>query len=481
MQFASVTFLFFFLPVAILVYHLLYFSLKAQNVWLLITSLVFYAWGEPTLVVLLIALILVNYFFGLALDTPNRNARRKKALVICAVILNLAVLVVFRYLRGIWNSTYPLFASGSGGLIGALPRILGVSFITLQGISYVVDVYRRDIPAERRITYVALYLAMFPRVVAGPIVRYGGIAPQLAIRRTTWYGFSRGMCRFATGFAKRVLFAGTLGAVADRIFDMTSLSRDVLSIPALLAWLGIVAFALQVYHGFSGYSDMAIGLGAMMGFTFPENFDYPYAALSVTSFWGRWHITLVKWFDQYVYEPLGGAQVANNDHMVRNLLTVCLLMGLWYCADLSFVLWGVWFFIFLLIERVIGLEERRIPVVIRHFYTLLVVLIGCVFLRGNGIYQVLAYLSNLFGIGGNGFFSGLAWIFLRENAVWFALAIVFATPVAKKIRLLLETDSMGIWGKLCSVVYPLAVGVALILAVLYLATGQYVTPVMPYN
>lgn len=473
MQFTSVVFLLFFLPVALIVHFALSFSRKAQNYWLLLASLLFYAWGEPVWCGVLFVLIVANYLFGLALGAFQDDRKTAKILVICAICVNVASLVAFRYLAFLLGVVDAILPVDMGQIISNLPQLVGVSFFTLQGISYVVDVYRKKITAEQKFLPLATYMAFFPKLTGGPLVSYQEMHEQMEKREVNWASCSAGLSRFATGFAKRILLAGTMGVIADRVFYMSALSRDVLTVPAALAWVGLIAFALQFYHSFSGQADMAIGLGTMFGYTFRENFIHPYAASSVNAFWSRWHVSLTDWFHDYVYLSLGGEKVVSNDQMVRNLFIVCLLTGLWYCADWTFLLWGSWMFVFMIIEKNIAYEERAIPPLVKHVYTLLVVCLGWVLLRTTDFGQSLSYFSNLFGLSQNGFYSDLALILLRENALWFIAAVIFASPVAKRFQTMVEARLMGRWSTVLLAVYPFAVGIVFLLAVLYLATGRY--------
>lgn len=473
MQFTSVAFLLCFLPVVLVVHFLLGFSRKAQNYWLLFASLFFYAWGEPIWFGVLFALIVANYLFGLALRAFRKDRKTAKILVMCGICANLACLVAFRYLSFLLGAVDAILPVDMGQIISRLPHMVGVSFFTLQGISYLVDVYNQKIVAEKKFLPLATYMAFFPKLTGGPLVAYAEIRDQMEKRQIHWASFSTGLTRFAIGFAKRVLLAGTMGVIADRVFYMSALSRDVLTVPALLAWVGLIAFTLQFYHGFSGQSDMAIGLGAIFGYSFRENFAYPYAASSVNAFWSRWHISLSDWFHDYAYLSLGGEEVVSNDQMVRNMLIVCLLTGLWYCAGWTFLLWGGWMFVFLIVERNIAYEERAIPSLVKHIYTLLVVCLGWVLLRSTDLAQSLSYFSNLFGLSQNGFYSDLALVLLRENALWFLAAILFATPIAKRFHTMAEARLMGRWSAVFSAIYPFAVCFVFILAVLYMATGRY--------
>lgn len=484
MLFSSIAFIVYFLPIALMGYFILGFSRTAQNVWLLLASLFFYAWGEPVFVFVLIVSVIANYLFGLWVGRyitsgEERGKLKARRVLIISCILNLGLLFVFKYMGFLANNLEALlgFVEMPFDSI-ALP--IGISFFTFQAISYVVDIYRGEVEADKNPFFVALYISFFPQLVAGPIIRYTDIAVQIRERKFSWKDFSYGICRFIIGLAKKVLIANSMAVIADHCFSMSAMSGTVTTVPVTLAWLGALAYMLQIYFDFSGYSDMAIGLGRMFGFKYKENFNYPYIAKSVVEFWRRWHISLSTWFREYVYIPLGGSRVENNDVMVRNTFIVWVLTGIWHGAEWTFLLWGMWYFVFIIFERVIDFANRRIPNFIRHIYLLLVVIIGWVLFRAEDLYQVTMYLGNMFGFNSNGFFSAEALMFLKEYWIVFLAGIVFSLPVAPKLSELIESGKMGIWGRILSVLYPVVIILLFIVVMAYLTKSAY-NPFIYFN
>ena len=414
MLFSSPLFVFLFLPIVLGVYFVVRPNLR--NAWLLAASLLFYAWGENVLVALMLLSITMNWAFGLWLER-SRASGKENRVVFWATVANIGLLVLFKYADWIWESAGALLV-GLGVLelppakLGAfLPQDsvwrsilltdagnirlpIGISFFTFQAFSYVLDVHRRDAPVQRKLTDFALYVTLFPQLIAGPIVRYKDVAAQIVERTVTREGFAYGIRRFVVGLAKKMLIANLCAKACDPIF---AISSEELTTP--LAWLGILCYTLQIYFDFSGYSDMAIGLGKMFGFTFLENFDFPYIARSITEFWRRWHLSLSTWFRDYLYIPLGG----NRRSPLRtytNLLTVFVLCGLWHGASFSFLVWGLWHGAFLVVERAfLGKALEKSPSVLRHAYTLLAVVVGWVFFRADTLTHALAYLRAMFAPG----------------------------------------------------------------------------------
>ena len=338
MVFSSTIFLCVYLPLVLLGYYIC--PKKGKNLFLLIVSLVFYAWGEPKYVFLMIFSILINYVFGLLMDKHRENKKRLKLMLVLSVAIDLGLLSVFKYTDFIITNINSIFNTGFDLLNIALP--IGISFYTFQAMSYTIDVYRDNVRVQRNLIDFGMYITMFPQLIAGPIVRYADVQDQLAERSVTTADFSEGIMRFVVGLGKKVLLANQMGAVWT---DIYALGGDV---SALMAWTGAVAFTFQIYFDFSGYSDMAIGLGRMFGFKFPENFRYPYESVSITDFWRRWHITLSTWFKEYLYIPLGG----NRRGLARqalNLLIVWSLTGFWHGAGWNFVMWGLYYFAILFI------------------------------------------------------------------------------------------------------------------------------------
>ena len=417
MVFSSPTFLFFFLPITLAVYFLV--RGEWRNWWLLAVSLLFFVCGDGGYAVVLVGLIGLNYLCGLWIGPLEHPQSRRTALSV-SVGLNLVLLATFKYANFFADNLNVLLEWFGAGSIHLDPvhLPLGISFITFQAMSYVIDVYRRETPVQRSAARFAMYVSFFPQSIAGPIVRYSDIAAQLATRRVTRERFASGVQRFVVGMAKKVLIANTVALPADLIFRLPDSELSTQH-----AWLGLVCYTLQIYFDFSGYSDMAIGLGRMFGFEFLENFNYPYAARSVTEFWRRWHISLSTWFRDYVYIPLGG----NRGSPLRtyfNLLTIFLLCGLWHGASWMFVLWGLYHGAFLVVER-LGFGrwiETTLWTPLRHVYTLATVMLGWALFRVESPSKAAAFFMALCGQGHG---SGLEW----QNADWWlnrqlALALI---------------------------------------------------------
>ena len=400
MLFTEPTFLFLFLPVLLGLYFIAR-PIGARNLLLVAASIVFYAKGGGAFTWLILGSIAFNYWMAIAVaDQGARATGRARAVLAVAVAVNLIVLGIFKY-ANFFADNLNAALGGLGVSPVALPHVvlpIGISFFTFHAISYVVDVYRRDAAAQKSPVHAALYLLLFPQLIAGPIIRYRDIAGQLARRSVDVDGFSEGVRRFVIGLGKKALIANTVALPADRIFAMPP---DQLS--AAHAWLGIVCYTLQIYFDFSGYSDMAIGLGRMFGFRFPENFRWPYIASSVQDFWRRWHISLSSWFRDYLYVPLGGSRVTPA-RMYLNLLTVFFLCGLWHGASWSFVVWGLFHGTFLVIERRVPKDPPSSTsgaswCALCHVYTLLVVMVGWVFFRADTLTEALLYLKAMAGLG----------------------------------------------------------------------------------
>jgi len=428
--FSSTVFLFAFLPIVLTVAFALP-GVRARNAWLLAASLVFYAWGEPRYATVLLASIALNYGFGLAVDAL-RGRRAARVVVATAVAIDLALLGVFKY-ASFAAQTWSELATALGLESLVAPPVdvhlpIGISFFTFQAICYVVDVHRGDARCDRNPLRVALYISLFPQLVAGPIVRFRDVAEDLRSRSATFEARASGAYRFAIGLGKKALVANHVGLLADRIFDMPA---EHLS--ASVAWLGAVAYALQIYFDFSGYSDMAIGIGRMLGFRFPENFLYPYAAVSVREFWRRWHVSLSTWFRDYVYIPLGGSR-GSRAATARNLLVVFALCGLWHGASASFLVWGLWHGAFLALERTaFGAWLARRPSPVGWIYTAVVVLAGWVVFRADTLGDALAYLAAmaLFGAAPGAEPIGRAWL-EPQIALAFAAGLAGAAPFAAR-------------------------------------------------
>jgi alginate O-acetyltransferase complex protein AlgI len=426
--FSSSVFLFLFLPAVLAGYFLLP-TLAARNMLLLAGSLFFYAWGEVQYVLILLASIVANTYIGSRISRCEGRARGWN--LAGGLVANLALLGYFKYANFVVDNVNAVLAHAGAGPVeaGAVHLPLGISFFTFQAISYLVDVYRRDAPVQENVLDVALYISLFPQLIAGPIVRYGFIAGQLTDRASELSDVAAGVRRFTIGLAKKVLIANTAGEAADEIF-----AHDPDQLDPALAWLGVLCYGIQIYFDFSGYSDMAIGLGRMFGFRFPENFRTPYASRSLREFWRRWHISLSTWFRDYVYIPLGGSRV--RPLRVRlNLLLVFFLTGLWHGASWNFVIWGFFHGGFLALERTrFGALLARLPAVLQHLYLLLVVGVAWVFFRADDLDHSLGYLAAMFGAAGREQDWYFAALLTPKLIVALAAGIAFSFPWWQRYR-----------------------------------------------
>ena len=423
MVFSSTVFLCIFLPLVLLGYYIC--PKRGRNLFLLIASLVFYAWGEPKYVFLMIFSIIANYAFGLLMDKFRQNNRRLKLMLVLSVIIDLGLLGVFKYTDFIISNINAAFGANFDLLKLALP--IGISFYTFQAMSYTIDVYRGDVKVQRNIIDFGMYITMFPQLIAGPIVRYADVEEQLHERRVTAQDFSEGAMRFVVGLGKKVLLANQIGALWSEIYALGGSSS------ALMAWLGAIAFTFQIYFDFSGYSDMAIGLGRMFGFKFPENFRYPYQSVSITDFWRRWHITLSTWFREYLYIPLGGNR-RGFARQALNLLIVWTLTGFWHGAGWNFVLWGLYYFAVLFVEKLFLLKALdRAPKILRHIYSLLLIVLGWVIFACDDITVLLPFIGSMFGA--NGALGGLDLYWLTTKAVLLIICCVASTELPKKLMI----------------------------------------------
>lgn len=423
MVFSSTIFLCVYLPLVLLGYYIC--PKKGRNLFLLIASLVFYAWGEPKYVFLMIFSILVNYIFGRLMDKHRENKKRMKLMLVLSVVIDIGLLSVFKYTDFIITNVNAIFGANFDLLNIALP--IGISFYTFQAMSYTIDVYRNDVRVQKNLIDFGMYITMFPQLIAGPIVRYADVQDQLAERSVTTADFSEDIMRFVVGLGKKVLLANQMGAVWS---DIYALGGDV---SALMAWTGAIAYTFQIYFDFSGYSDMAIGLGRMFGFKFPENFRYPYQSVSITDFWRRWHITLSTWFKEYLYIPLGG----NRRGLARqalNLLIVWSLTGFWHGAGWNFVLWGLYYFVILFIEKLFLLKALdKLPKFFRHVYALVLIIIGWVIFASDDVSVLLPYLGSMFGA--NGAIGGMDVYTLLTKAVLLIICCIASTELPKKLFL----------------------------------------------
>ena len=431
MVFSSSTFLMAFLPLTLLLYYgvgvALTKNVTVKNCILLLGSLVFYAWGEPVYIVLMLLSILFNFAAGRVIDSALEDGRTglAKFQFVLDVIYNLAVLGFFKYADFVVDNINGLFGVHIPPL--ELPLPIGISFYTFQILSYIIDLYTGKIRVQKNLVSFALYISLFPQLIAGPIVKYKEIEEQLVGRKESLVKYSRGMARFVVGLAKKLLLANTLGAVYSGIQAM-----DVGSLSALTAWTGIACYTLQIYFDFSGYSDMAIGLGSMFGFRFNENFNYPYIATSITDFWRRWHISLSSWFRDYVYIPLGGNR-RKTPRVIFNLIVVWLLTGLWHGAAWNFVLWGMFYGVLLIFEKyVLGDLLPRIPTPVRWLTTMVLVMCGWVLFSAPDLTGALLYFKAMFG-GAAGFTDGNGAYLLSTNLAVLVLGAFCATPAYRHI------------------------------------------------
>lgn len=420
MLFSSITFLFLFLPIMLAVYYIA--PPQWKNLLLLAGSLIFYAWGEPVYIILMILSILLNYFCGMDIENKSENEAKAKRSLVFAITVNIVLLVFFKYFGFLVESTNTLFGISIPYRELALP--IGISFYTFQEISYIVDVYRGKVKAQQSLVKYALYVSMFPQLVAGPIVCYGDIEKQLTARKISGRKLGQGAMLFIIGLSKKAVLANTLGKIFEEISSTSASNLTV-----LMAWLGCITYAFQIYFDFSGYSDMAIGLGRMFGFEFKKNFDVPYISKSITEFWRRWHMSLSSWFRDYVYIPLGGSR-EGVWKTYRNTFIVWLLTGIWHGANWTFIVWGLGYFVLLCIERLGGWTKGVRYV--GHVYTMAAVVLLWVVFRADSLSLAGRYIAQMFGAGGS-FWDSTAAECLAGSYVMLALAVVFSCPVVRWI------------------------------------------------
>lgn len=458
MVFSSIPFLYFFLPAVLI----LYFAVprRFKNLVLFLTSLLFYAWGEPVYIIIMLVSTVFDYINGLLLERFDKRPRARKAVVAMAVVGNLAILTFFKY-SDFFISNLNAIANLDIGLLGiALP--IGISFYTFQTMSYTIDVYRREAPVQHNIISFGAYVTLFPQLIAGPIVRYSTIAEQLNSRKETFEMFFDGLVRFCAGLAKKVLLANNIGALWN---EVSAMQPEGLSV--LMAWLGIIAFALQIYFDFSGYSDMAIGLGKMFGFTFLENFNYPYISKSITEFWRRWHISLGTWFREYVYIPLGGNRKGAVMTYI-NIFVVWFLTGFWHGASWNFAVWGLYFAVILILEKAFLLKALdKAPAFVSHLYAIVLILVGWVIFSFDSLSVGIAYFKTMFGMGTGGVVDDLFLYNLRSFGPIILVGIAACVPFWKRF-----VDKHFCHGRRYIIVGVLAF-IALALCTIYLVDSSY--------
>ncbi|GMQ56458.1 MBOAT family protein [Vallitalea sediminicola] len=462
MVFSSLVFLFIFLPITLLLYFLA--PRKIRNIILLVVSLIFYAWGEPIYILLMIFSSIVDYTHGMLIEKYRNQDKKAKLIVLSSVIINLSLLGFFKYADFMILNINNIFGTTFGEF--NLPLPIGISFYTFQTMSYTIDVYRRQAPVQKNPIALATYVTLFPQLIAGPIVRYQTIADQINNRRETIDKFATGLERFILGLGKKVLLANNIGLLWSQIQNTSFNDLTVLT-----AWLGIIAFGFQIYFDFSGYSDMAIGLGKMFGFDFLENFNYPYISTSITEFWRRWHISLGSWFRDYVYIPMGGNRVSKFK-VYRNLFIVWFLTGLWHGASWNFVLWGLYFGLIIAIEKAFLLKYiNRLWKPIRHLYALLLILIGWVLFSFDNFSEGIEYLKIMFGFTHAPLINNQFVYYLYTNVILIVILILLSTPIIKNIyemQVKRENDS-----KLQTIAVPTILFIILFISTAYLVDSTY--------
>ena len=455
MLFSSIPFLYYFLPLVIITYLLVPFKLK--NTVLLFFSLVFYGWGEPRYLIFMIISILSGYILGLLIEKYH-DTKLSKLFLICSLLISLGMLGYFKYTDFFISNINSLFNTNIPLLRIALP--IGISFYTFQILSYTIDVYRKDVPAQRNIISLATYISLFPQLIAGPIVRYSDVELQLNNRTHSKEKFALGMRRFIMGLSKKILIANQLGELCD-IF-LVSNDKSI-----LFYWLYAISFMLHIYFDFSGYSDMAIGLGKMFGFDFIENFNYPYVSKSITEFWRRWHMSLGSWFRDYVYIPLGGNRVSKVRN-IFNIFVVWFLTGFWHGASWNFIVWGLFFFVILIIEKQFLLPYLNKSKVWNHIYVLFLVAISFVIFNAKDMSDALITISGMFGLQNVPMVSQEFIYYLQSYGFILILGIIGATPYPKQLfNKFIERK------KIMDIIEPLSVGFLLVLITAYLVDGSF--------
>ncbi len=460
MVFSGITFLYYFLPCVLLLYF--FVPAKAKNVVLLFASLFFYAWGEPVYILLMLLSIFIGYVSGLLLEKTMHGPIgwiTPKVVLTAAVGIFTMLFVIFKYTDFIIENVNA--ATGMSIPLRHIVLPIGISFYTFQIISYLVDVYRKEVPAQKNLISLALYISMFPQLIAGPIVRYSTVAAQMKDHKSTWEGIEQGITRFVIGLSKKVLIANELGRLCE-------LYRQTTEPSILYAWLYAIAFALHIYFDFSGYSDMAIGLGKIFGFTFPANFNYPYISGSITEFWRRWHMSLGTWFRDYLYIPLGGNRVSTVK-WYRNILVVWLFTGIWHGASWNFVVWGLTFAVLLVIEKKILLKHLQKARVWNHIYVLLALVLSFVIFNAEDLPTAMMDIRNLFGLGGIPVHSKEAVYYGKSFFILIVAAIVGCTPF---IHFVLEKIEQKL-PKVIVVIKPVCLLFLLGLCTAYLVDGSF--------
>ena len=468
MLFPSEVFLFVFLPVVLVIYYgLLRKNVALKNIFLLLASLFFYAWGEPKYVFLMIATILFDWFYGILLDKVRDHKIPARIIMFLMVATNLGILGYYKY-SGFAVSQVNRFLHTEF----AIPQVIlpiGISFFTFQAMSYAIDVYRGHGKVQKNPLYVGLYVSLFPQLIAGPIVRYETVADQIENRVENWNDFTSGVTRFCVGLAKKVLISNNMAVVADAAFALI-INHDFQASLGM-AWLGAISYTLQIFFDFSGYSDMAIGLGKMFGFHFEENFNYPYISKTVSEFWRRWHMSLQTWFRDYVYFPLGGSRVSK-PRLIFNLFVVWALTGIWHGANWTFIAWGLMYFVLLTFEKLTGLTKKNYWW--GHIYTMVFVIIGWVIFRAVNLGDAIIYIKAMFGINAKGFMDKAVFAYIAQNWVYYVFALIGCAPIVPWVDKKLENN------KVWQIVYAVGLVAAMVISVSFISNNAY-NPFIYFN
>ena len=468
MLFPSEVFLFVFLPVVLVIYYgLLRKNMALKNTFLLLASLFFYAWGEPKYVFLMIATILFNWFYGILIDKVRDRKIPVRVIMCLMVFTNVGILGWYKY-SGFAVSQVNRFLH-TNLTVPEVVLPIGISFFTFQAMSYAIDVYRGNGKVQKNPLQVGLYVSLFPQLIAGPIVRYETVAEQIEHRVENWADFSAGVTRFCVGLGKKVLIANNMAVVADAAFNL--IINDEFQASMGMAWLGAISYTLQIFFDFSGYSDMAIGLGRMFGFHFEENFNYPYISKTVSEFWRRWHISLQTWFRDYVYFPLGGSRVSK-PRMILNLLIVWGLTGIWHGANWTFIAWGLLYFVILTFEKLSGLSRKNYWW--GHIYTMVLVIIGWVIFRAINLGDAILYIKAMFGIGAKGIIDKAVFAYIAQNWIYYVFALIGCAPIMPWIDKKLANN------KVWQIVYAVGMVVVLVVSVSFISNNAY-NPFIYFN
>lgn len=468
MVFSSNVFLFAFLPCVLVIYYLLRRWRRLDNVFLTVASLGFYAWGEPRFVLVMMLSITVNWLLGLWVDRVRGQKNRERLVITLMAVFNLGLLGVFKYLVFLMESMNWAFGIGLPVPEIALP--IGISFFTFQAMSYVIDVKRGNGMVQKNLLNVALYISFFPQLIAGPIVRYQTVADEIMNRRESFDDFIVGARRFLVGLSKKILLANNLGLIVDTAWALESSKLSVAS-----AWIAACAYLMQVYFDFSGYSDMAIGLGRMFGFHFLENFNFPFLCKSVAGFWNRWHISLGTWFRDYLYFPLGGSRVKSVWRLIFNTFMVWSLTGLWHGAAWTYFLWGCGFFVMLIIEKLTGLGKWMEKHPIGHFYAVFMVVTLTVMIRCTDLSNAWTFYGTMFGLNGAALWDGIAAVFVKEYGLFFLAAVICSLPMHTFLR-----DRLRIPDAVLRIAGAVLLMACTVISVSYVATDSY-NPFIYFN